>query len=160
MYKRQVGDILGSRACTKFIGMGYYTELERCMFIGEPTKEMETYFNHICAMQEIAFNTIRPGIKCSDVDKEVRRYYEENNLMPYWRHHTGHALGLGVHERPFFDTNDDTIIEKGMVFSVEPGLYVRGLGGFRHSDTIHVIDGGIERITYYPRDLERLIIWP
>jgi len=61
------------------------------------------------------------------------------------------------HEAPFFDIGDDTIIEPGMVFSVEPGLYVPGLGGFRHSDTLVVTGDGIEMLTYYPRDLESMI---
>lgn len=69
--------------------------------------------------------------------------------MEYWRHHTGHALGLGKHEQPFFDEHDDTVLEENMVFSVEPGLYVKGLGGFRLSDTVRVTKTGIERITYY-----------
>jgi Xaa-Pro aminopeptidase len=63
-----------------------------------------------------------------------------------------------MHESPFFDTADHTIIEPGMVFTVEPGIYVPGFAGFRHSDTILVTENGIEMLTYYPRDLEELII--
>jgi Xaa-Pro aminopeptidase len=128
------------------------------MFIGEPAREMRSFYKHVTAMQDLAFSIIRPGIPCSLVDKEVTRYYEENGLMEYWRHHTGHALGLGKHEAPFFDSFDDTLIEPGMVFSVEPGLYVKNLGGFRLSDTVLVTGDGIERITYYPREIERNII--
>jgi len=87
----------------------------------------------------------------------VSAFYEKHSLWDYWRHHTGHALGLLGHEAPFFDVADDTVIKPGMVFSVEPGLYVMGLGGFRHSDTILVTETGIEMLTYYPRDLESLI---
>jgi Xaa-Pro aminopeptidase len=152
----KTGDILGTRARASMLGYG--SELERCMFLGEPSREMRTYYNHVISMQDIAFSVIRPGIPCSIVDKEVTRYYEEHNLMEYWRHHTGHALGLGKHEAPFFDSYDDTIIEPGMVFSVEPGLYVKGLGGFRLSDTVLVTGQGIERITYYPREIDRVII--
>lgn len=63
----------------------------------------------------------------SEVDEEVTRFYLENDLMHLWRHHTGHALGMLGHEAPFFDTGDNTIMEPGMVFSVEPGLCVMGL---------------------------------
>jgi Xaa-Pro aminopeptidase len=78
--------------------------------------------------------------------------------MPYWKHHTGHAIGLRYHEGPFLDTGDQTIIQPGMIFTVEPGLYKAGLGGFRHSDTVLVTDAGIELMTYYPRDLESLTL--
>jgi len=69
-----------------------------------------------------------------------------------------HAIGLRYHEGPFLDSEDDTVIRPGMVFTVEPGLFSPELGGFRHSDTALVTDDGIEILTYYPRDLESLII--
>lgn len=137
--------------------LGYNSELERVLFIGEPTKEQEKYYNHAVELQSVVFNSIKPGKKCSDVDNEVMKYYEENNLMDYWRHHTGHALGIGAHEAPFFDIGDDTIIEPGMVFSVEPGIYVKDLGGFRLSDTVLVTEHGIEMITYYPKEIDKII---
>lgn len=136
---------------------GYNSELERTMFVGRPTADQEKFFHHMVAIQDIAFAAIRPGRPCSDVDRAVRAYYDQHSLWPYWRHHVGHALGILGHEAPFFDIGDHTIIEPGMVFSVEPGLYVEGLGGFRHSDTIAVSGQGIEFLTYYPRDLESLI---
>jgi Xaa-Pro aminopeptidase len=78
--------------------------------------------------------------------------------MSYWRHHVGHALGTGIHEAPFFDIGDPTEIRPGMVFSVEPGVYVPGLAGFRHSDTILITEDGSEILTSYPRDLVSLTI--
>ncbi len=78
--------------------------------------------------------------------------------MPYWKHHVGHSIGLRYHEAPFLDLGDQTIIQPGMVFTIEPGLYVTDLGGFRHSDTILVTQAGIEIMTYYPRDLDSLTI--
>jgi Xaa-Pro dipeptidase len=113
---------------------------------------------HMKALQEIAFDAIRPGALCSDVDKAVRSYFAHHDLFAHWRHHTGHAIGLRYHEGPFLDTGDHTEIRPGMVFTVEPGLYAPDLGGFRHSDTVLVTDDGIEILTYYPRDLESLVI--
>jgi Xaa-Pro aminopeptidase len=78
--------------------------------------------------------------------------------MRYWRHHSGHAIGLRYHESPFLDLGDQTVMLPGMVFTVEPGLYAAELGGFRHSDTVLITDQGIEILTYYPRDLESLTI--
>jgi Xaa-Pro aminopeptidase len=126
--------------------------------IGEPTDEQRRMFDHMVALQDIAFEAIKPGALCSDVDKAVRAYFDEHDLMPYWRHHTGHAIGLRYHEGPFLDTGDDTEILPGMVFTVEPGLYSPELGGFRHSDTAVVTDDGVELVTYYPRDLESLTL--
>jgi Xaa-Pro dipeptidase len=150
------GDVLVTGASAPV--WGYLSELERTMVIGEPTREQERMFAHMKALQEVAFDAIEPEALCSDVDNAVRAYFDEHDLMPHWRHHTGHAIGLRYHEGPFLDSGDSTEIRAGMVFTVEPGLYAPDLGGFRHSDTVLVTDDGIEMLTYYPRDLESLII--
>lgn len=149
------GDVLVSGAGASV--WGYGSELERTMFVGRPSADQRKFFAHMLAAQETAFEAIRPGRPCAEVDKAVRAYFEKHQLWPHWRHHVGHALGLLEHEAPFLDIGDRTVIEPGMVFSVEPGLYVEGLGGFRHSDTVVVTADGIELITYYPRNLEDLI---
>ena len=150
------GDVLVTGASAPV--WGYLSELERTMFVGEPTGEQERMFAHMLALQDLAFDAIRPGARCSDVDGAVRAYFEEHGLWPFWRHHTGHAIGLRYHEGPFLDSGDDTEVRPGMVFTVEPGLYSPELGGFRHSDTVLVTESGIEILTYYPRDLASLII--
>lgn len=128
------------------------------MIIGQPTGEQRRLFEHMKRAQELAIDALRPGARCSDVDRAVRAYYDGNDLMPYWKHHSGHAIGLRYHEGPFLDLGDHTEIKQGMVFTVEPGLYAPDLGGFRHSDTVLVGAGGPEMLTYYPRDLESLSI--
>ncbi len=150
------GDVLVTGAGAAM--WGYHSELERTMVIGPPSDEQQHFFGHMKAAQEVAFDALRPGAKCSDVDLAVRAYYEAHDLMPYWKHHTGHAIGLRYHEGPFLDSADHTVLQPGMVLTVEPGLYVEGLGGFRHSDTIVITEGGMELITYYPRDLESLTL--
>jgi Xaa-Pro dipeptidase len=137
---------------------GYNAELERGMIIGEPTDEMRRMFDHVVAAQQVAFDALRPGVTCADVDGAVMKYFEENDLLPYWRQHTGHGIGLRNHEAPFLDVGDLTTIEPGMVFTVEPGLYAAGIGGFRHSDTVAVTTDGIDVLTDYPRDLESLTL--
>jgi Xaa-Pro aminopeptidase len=152
----QAGDVLVTGASAPV--WGYLSELERTMFIGEPTAEQERMFAHMVELQDLAIDAIRPGSLCSDVDTTVRAYFDEHALWPYWRHHTGHAIGLRYHEGPFLDSGDHTEIRPGMVFTVEPGLYSPDLGGFRHSDTVLVTDEGVEVLTYYPRDLASLVI--
>ncbi len=150
------GDVLVTGASAAV--WGYQAELERTMIIGSASDDQRRFFDHMVAVQEIAFETLKPGAKCCDVDLAVRRYYEEQDLMPYWKHHTGHCIGLRYHEGPFLDSGDPTLIQPGMVFTIEPGLYVDGLGGFRHSDTAVIVKDGMELLTYYPRDLESLTI--
>jgi Xaa-Pro aminopeptidase len=152
----QAGDVLVTGASAPV--WGYNSELERTMIVGEATAEQKRFFGHMLALQDTAFSLLKPGIKCSEIDRNLRAYYEENNLMPYWKHHVGHAIGLRYHESPFLDLGDETLIRPGMVFTVEPGLYVQELGGFRHSDTVLITEDGNEILTYYPRDLESLTI--
>lgn len=151
----QEGDVLVTGAGAPV--WGYNSELERTMVVGNPSDRQRRMFGHMKKAQEIAFEAIRPGVECSDVDKAVRKYYEKG-LTKYWKHHTGHAIGLRYHEGPFLDVGDRTVIRPGMVFTVEPGFYAPDMGGFRHSDTVVVTEDGIEILTYYPRDLDGLTI--
>jgi Xaa-Pro aminopeptidase len=137
---------------------GYQAELERAMVVGPPSDRMRFLFDHMLAAQQAAFDAIRPGATCADVDAAVERYFDEHELQSYWRQHTGHGTGLRNHEAPFLDVGDPTPLEPGMVFTVEPGLYDDEVGGFRHSDTVVVTDTGYELLTDYPRDLESLTI--
>jgi len=152
----QAGDVLVTGASAPV--WGYLSELERTMVIGEPSTQQRELFEHMVALQNTAFEAIKPGALCSDVDRAVRAYFDEHGLWDYWKHHVGHCIGLRYHEGPFLDIGDNTEIKPGMVFTVEPGLYAAGLGGFRHSDTVAVTDDGIEFLTYYPRDLESLTL--
>jgi len=152
----QEGDVLVTGASAPV--WGYLSELERTMVIGPPSTKQRELFDHMVALQDTAFEAIKPGSRCSDVDRAVRAYYDKHDLWEYWKHHVGHCIGLRYHEGPFLDIGDDTEINPGMVFTVEPGLYAAGLGGFRHSDTVAVTDDGIEFLTYYPRDLESLTL--
>jgi len=137
---------------------GYNAELERAMIIGDPTDEMRRLFDHTVAAQQVAFDALRPGVTCADVDRAVLAYFEEHDLMRYWRQHVGHAIGLRDHEAPFLDVGDTTTVEPGMVFTIEPGLYDEQIGGFRHSDTVVVTPDGIEILTDYPTDIDSLTL--
>ncbi len=152
----QRGDVLVSGAGAPV--WGYNSELERTMILGAARDDQKRMFEHMLALQDTALRELKPGVRCCDVDRMVKAYFEKHELMDYWKHHSGHAIGLRYHEGPFLDLGDLTEIKPGMVFTVEPGLYVPDLGGFRHSDTVVITDEGIEIMTYYPRDLESLTI--
>jgi Xaa-Pro dipeptidase len=149
------GDTLGTGSDAAVFG--YHSEVERTMFVEEVSKEQEKHFNLMVEAQNVAFNTIRAGIPASKIENEVQKFFVDNGIQHLTRHHTGHSLGLLMHEAPFFDLGDHTILQPGMIFTVEPGIYVEGLGGFRHSDTILVTENGMESLSYYPRDLNSLI---
>lgn len=152
----QPGDMLVSETAAPV--WGYNAELERAMIVGRPTDEQRRLFDHTVAAQQAAFDALRPGVTCADVDRAVLEYFEANDILPLWSQHTGHAIGLRNHEPPFLDIGDHTPIEVGMVFTIEPGVYVAGLGGFRHSDTVVVTPDGIEVLTDYPSDIESLTL--
>jgi len=150
------GDVLVTETAAPV--WGYNAELERALIVGEPTDEMRRLFEHTVAAQQVAFDALRPGVTCADVDGAVLRYFEDNELLPYWRQHVGHGIGLRNHEAPFLDVGDRTMVEPGMVFTVEPGVYSPAVGGFRHSDTVVVTADGIDVLTDYPKDIESLAI--
>jgi Xaa-Pro dipeptidase len=152
----QEGDVLVTETSAPI--WGYNAELERALIIGTPTDEMRRLFDHTVAAQQVAFAALRPGVTCADVDRAVLGYFEANDLLPYWRQHVGHGIGLRNHEAPFLDVGDHTPVEPGMVFTIEPGLYDSTVGGFRHSDTVLVTPDGIDILTDYPRDIENLTI--
>jgi Xaa-Pro dipeptidase len=144
-------------SCSAEIG-GYMAEMERTLFLGDPTPEQAKYFELMLQARERAFCAIAPGRSCSEVDQAVSEFLESRGCGRLTRHHVGHALGLEPHEAPFLDEGDSTVLEPGMVFSVEPGLYVQGVGGFRHSDTVVVTQDGAGRLTYYPTDIGSLTV--
>jgi Xaa-Pro dipeptidase len=148
------GDMLVSETAAPF--WGYNAELERGMVVGEPTDEQRRLHEHVVVAQQVAFDAFKPGVTCADVDRAVLDYFDAEGIRGLWSQHTGHAIGLRNHEAPFLDVGDHTPVEPGMVFTIEPGVYQDGLGGFRHSDTVVVTDDGVEILTDYPRDLESL----
>ena len=137
---------------------GYVSELERMFIVGPPTERHKKYFDLEVQAQDVALAAIRPGARCCDVEKAVNTFWEEHDLYGMTISHIGHGIGMEGHEAPYFDLGDETILKPGMVMTVEPCHYIRGWAGFRHSDTVLVTEDGIEMITYYPRDLESLIV--
>ena len=136
---------------------GYRAELERTLVFGEPTRAQIDAFEHMLALQSAALDALAPGRPCADVERAVRTVAAERGVAGALRHHVGHALGLESHEAPFLDLGERAVLEPGMVFSVEPGVYLAGLGGFRHSDTVVVREEGVEVLTRTPRALDELV---
>ena len=152
----QTGDVLVSGASANIDG--YHSELERTMIVGEPSPEQERAFGAMLALQSRAIEVMAPGVPAGEVELAVVRLAEELGVADNLRHHVGHSIGLEGHEAPFLDRGDDAVLEPGMVFTVEPGVYVKELGGFRHSDTVVITEDGRRMMTDYPRELKDLIV--
>ncbi|WP_435152232.1 M24 family metallopeptidase [Haladaptatus sp. DFWS20] len=156
------GDVLVTGAAANIDG--YFSELERTMFVGEPTDEQEHYFELMLESQTIAIDALGPGVPLSYVDQQVWDYFEEQGVTDLAQHHVGHNIGMGGHEPPYIDRGwgdhvdeGDAEMEPGHVYTIEPGLYTDTYG-YRHSDTVAITEDGTEMLTYFPRDLESNII--
>jgi Xaa-Pro aminopeptidase len=154
----QKGDVLVSGASADIDG--YHSELERTMIVGEPTREQERAFEAMLALQTKAIEVMAPGVTAGEVELDTLALAEELGVRDKLRHHVGHSIGLEGHEAPFLDRGDEAVLEPGMVFTVEPGVYMKELGGFRHSDTVVITEGGCRLMTEYPRELKDLTVKP
>jgi Xaa-Pro aminopeptidase len=154
----QQGDVLVSGAGADIDG--YLSELERTMIVGDPTAEQKRGFDAMLALQSRAIEVMAPGVPVGEVELAVARMAGDLGVADNLRHHVGHSIGLEGHEAPFLDRGDEAVMEKGMVFTVEPGVYIKDVGGFRHSDTVLITDDGCRVMTTYPRELKDLTITP
>jgi Xaa-Pro aminopeptidase len=163
----QDGDVLVTGATANVDG--YYSEVERTMFVGEPDEEDEHYFGLMLEAQTLAMDALGPGVGVSHVDDLVRDYFEEQGITDLARHHVGHNIGLGAHEPPYVDRGwsdhcadergaaEDATMEPGHVYTIEPGIYTEE-AGYRHSDTVAITEDGTERLTNFPRDLASNVV--
>ncbi len=156
--KRKIrrGDVLVTEAGVE-VG-GYTSELERTVIVGRAGPREKKYFDAMLRAQDAALGSFKAGTPCFQVDAAARKAVEIAGLAGDLRHHVGHGIGTDDHEPPWLDPGEKTIMKTGMVFSCEPGLYVPGLAGFRHSDTIEITKHGMEFITQYPRSLKELTV--
>lgn len=137
---------------------GYAAECERTFFVVSPTSHMKEMFEVMLEARKRAFALIRPGVSCAEIDVAANGFLKEQGLGDYLLHRTGHGFGLGNHEGPWVAEGSTDILEENMLISIEPGVYIPDLGGFRHSDTVLVTADGYECLTQYPTDLESLTL--
>jgi Xaa-Pro dipeptidase len=135
---------------------GYMSDIGRSMVIGKPNDVQQRIYSTLILGLESMLAAIKPGVKCSEIfhigQESVRN--AGTGLHAYTRGQLGHAVGLGKGERPPFIASDDhTVIEPGMVFSIEAPLYIHGIGGFNIEDTIVVNKKGYDLLCDWPREL-------
>ena len=114
---------------------GYCSDNTRTIVYNEKEQEI---FDIVRESHDKAIKAIKPGLKCCEIDKVSRDIIKEYGYGDKFIHSTGHSLGLDIHETPTFNARDDTIIEKGMVITVEPGIYLEGEFGVRLEDTVAI----------------------
>jgi Xaa-Pro aminopeptidase len=136
----------------------YGVENERTFIVGKPNENQAKVFNVMIEAQQEALKAQKPDNKLSNVDAAAQKVIETAGYGDYIMHRTYHGIGLGPHEYPYYTAFMDRKIMPGMVLSCEPGIYIPGFGGFRHSDTVIVGEGGPELVTDFPRDLESLTV--
>jgi Xaa-Pro dipeptidase len=137
---------------------GYGVEIERTFFLGEIPEKAKKPFEVMFQARELAYSLLKPGEIMSDIDKKVRHFITDNGYGDYVIHRTGHGLGITGHEAPFLAEGYDRQLKPNMLISVEPGIYISGLGGFRHSDTVLITEDGYIKLSKAPEQLEELII--
>jgi Xaa-Pro dipeptidase len=132
---------------------GYPADITRTFCSGAPTKEMRKIFDTVVVANRAAIAAVASGVPCGAVDKAARDIIEAAGYGEYFIHRTGHGLGLEIHELPQIAAGVEAPLETGMVFTVEPGIYVPGMGGVRIEDNVYVTEDGVEVLTKYPREL-------
>ena len=126
---------------------GYNSDLTRTIFLGRINAQLNSIYNTVKGAQEKAISLIRPGVKISAVDKAARDYIRKKGLGKYFGHATGHGIGREIHEAPAISGKNPNVLKKGMVFTVEPGVYIPGLGGVRIEDMVLVTNKSCEVLT-------------
>jgi len=137
---------------------GYLALQGRTLFLGEPDVRCRELFGHAHTLFEATLAALRPGRRLSEVEAEICGLYDELGLTAWKRHHSGHGVGLQMHELPFIDLGDHRELLPGMVFAIMPALYVPGLGGFALADTLAITASGSERLNGLPYELDWLTV--
>lgn len=131
---------------------GYCSDMTRTVFYGKASSDLKKMYDTVLKAQEIAINKIKPKIKASEIDIAARNYIKSNNY-PDIIHSLGHGIGLVVHESPHLSPKSNDILNNGMVFSVEPGIYIPNFGGIRIEDLVFINNGKPELISKSKREI-------
>ena len=132
---------------------GYCSDMTRTVAVGFVTDEMKKVYETVLVAQQKALDTIKAGVKASDVDKAARDYIDGNGFEGCFGHSTGHGVGLFIHEAPTVSTRSDTVLEEGMVITCEPGIYLKDKFGVRIEDMVAVTKNGYINFTKSKKDL-------
>jgi len=126
---------------------GYNSDLTRTFFLGRINKVAKKIFEIVKEAQKKAFNVIKAGVSCKEIDFAARNFINKNGFGKYFIHGTGHGVGIDIHEEPTVSAKTEAILKAGMVVTVEPGIYIPNKFGVRMEDTVLVTKNGCEVLT-------------
>jgi Xaa-Pro dipeptidase len=135
---------------------GYFSDITRTFAIGKIEPEFQKIYQLVLDANVMGRTACLPGNLAGDVDKAARKVIEDGGYGPYFRHRTGHGLGMDVHEEPYMRAGNPMPLAPGMTFTVEPGIYLLGRGGVRIEDDMLITASGGESLTDLPRELQVL----
>lgn len=135
------------------IYQGYCSDMTRTIFYKEVSEKQKYVYNLVRKAQEAAEAVIKPGVKLCDIDKVARDIIAEGGYVAEFNHRLGHFIGRDVHEYGDVSANFDMPVEEGMIFSIEPGVYIQGEFGVRIEDLVLVTKDGCEILNHYTKDL-------
>ena len=140
---------------------GYWTDITRTYTVGNPKERQHRIQDAVFAAREAAFARIAPGALAVDVDTAAREVLREHGFGPEFKHGAGHGVGFGAisaGDRPHIHPKSTDVLEAGMVFNVEPAVYIDGYGGVRHCDMVAVTDSGYDLLTPFQCKPEELVL--
>ncbi|NPU84442.1 MAG: aminopeptidase P family protein [Syntrophaceae bacterium] len=137
---------------------GYSAELERTYFLGRVPEDSRRPFEACMEARALAYELVKPGAVAAEVDEAVLNLLKRRGYGDAILHRTGHGFGITGHEPPWIALGSGDVLEKNMVISIEPGIYLPDVGGFRHSDTVLVTGDGCLSLTTAPDRLEEVVL--
>ncbi|AIM15572.1 MULTISPECIES: Xaa-Pro peptidase family protein [Neobacillus] len=132
---------------------GYVSDITRTVSVGEPDAKLKEIYQIVLEAQQRGMDGIKPGMTGKEADALTRDYISEKGYGEYFGHSTGHGIGLEIHEGPALSSKSDIILEPGMVVTVEPGIYIPGLGGVRIEDDTLITNDHNETLTHSTKEL-------
>lgn len=136
----------------------YWSDYSRTFFLGKPDSRLEKIYNVVLEAQMAAIEKVRPGIPAKEVDLTARKIIEKAGYGEQFIHRTGHGIGLDIHEYPKIHSESEILLQEGMVFTIEPGIYLSNLGGVRIEDDVVVTQNGVKVLNRFPKSLEKMIL--
>ena len=132
---------------------GYCSDMTRTVFYGEPSAKAREVYNIVLEAQLRGIAAVKPGATCADVDHACRDYITEKGYGQYFTHRTGHNIGIECHEYGDVSSVNTAVLKPGMIFSIEPGIYIPGEVGVRIEDLVVVTETGCENLNHCTKDL-------
>ena len=136
---------------------GYGSDTTRTVCVGEPSAEVQRVHDVVRAAQQAAFEAVRPGLPCQEVDRIARSVITEAGYGEHFIHRTGHGIGVTTHEPPYLVEGEEQPLVPGMCFSIEPGIYLAGRFGVRIEDIVTVTADGGRRLNDTDRQLRVVV---